>query len=46
MTFYFAKHYFEVMEILFGIKIEGGAVKVEDLIKGTENKSNVQNLVM
>jgi hypothetical protein len=38
MTFYFARHYFEVMDLLFGIKIEGGEVKVEDLIKVGEGK--------
>jgi hypothetical protein len=35
------------MDLLFGIKIEGGEVKVEDLIKvAEESKANREGLVL
>jgi hypothetical protein len=32
MTFHFASHYFQVMQLLFGLKVDAGAVKIEDLL--------------
>lgn len=40
MTFHFASHYFQVMQLLFGLKVDAGAVKIEDLLQQNTNNLN------